>query len=284
MENQKQAEIELKIMLEPQNVALVENYLNQTMPFPVLAHQTELLGNTYYDTPEQFFATQKMGLRVRSVNQQYEITLKTQGEIVGGLHIRPEYNLALPNSQPDFQALVEKYQLPFENSEQIAESLQATFSTDFTRKTWLVQVGQSDIEVALDLGIIKNHVGEEPICELEFEIKQGNLGDLFTLVEEIPKADGMWLSNLSKAQRGYLLGQAVKFEQKIATAMSGENSEELAQLLADFIRIADEQREVLERFNQCSNQQFVSWQQARAFVKSQAYLKDKLKALKQQFI
>ncbi|HDL3879882.1 TPA: CYTH domain-containing protein, partial [Mannheimia haemolytica] len=56
MENQKQAEIELKIMLEQQNVALVENYLNQTSPFPVLAHQTELLGNTYYDTPEQFFA------------------------------------------------------------------------------------------------------------------------------------------------------------------------------------------------------------------------------------
>ncbi|STY61141.1 Uncharacterized conserved protein [Mannheimia haemolytica] len=61
MENQKQAEIELKIMLEQQNVALVENYLNQTSPFPVLAHQTELLGNTYYDTPEQFFARKKWG-------------------------------------------------------------------------------------------------------------------------------------------------------------------------------------------------------------------------------
>ncbi|WP_409499756.1 inorganic triphosphatase [Mannheimia glucosida] len=283
MENQKQAEIELKIMLEPQNVALVENYLNQTMPFPVLAHQTELLGNTYYDTPAQFFATQKMGLRVRSVNQQYEITLKTQGEIVGGLHIRPEYNLALPNSQPDFQTLVEKYQLPFENSEQIAESLQATFSTDFTRKTWLLRVGQSELEVALDLGTIKNHFGEEPICELEFEIKQGELSDLFTLVDAIPKANGMWLSNLSKAQRGYLLGQAVKFEQKIATAVVGENSEKLAQLLADFIRIGNEKSEVLARFNQCTQQQFSNWQQARAFVKSQAYLEDNLKALKQQF-
>lgn len=283
MENQKQAEIELKIMLEQQNVALVENYLNQTSPFPVLAHQTELLGNTYYDTPEQFFATQKMGLRVRSVNQQYEITLKTQGEIVVGLHIRPEYNLALPDSRPDFQALVEKYQLPFENLEQIAESLQPIFSTDFTRKTWLLQVGQSELEVALDQGIIKNHFGKEPICELEFEIKQGNLSDLFTLVEVMPKADGMWLSNLSKAQRGYLLGQAVKFEQKIATAMVGENSEKLAQLLADFIRIGNEKSEVLARFNQCTQQQCSNWQQARAFVKSQAYLEDNLKALKQQF-
>ncbi|HDL5698760.1 TPA: CYTH domain-containing protein [Mannheimia haemolytica] len=280
MENQKQAEIELKIMLEPQNVALVENYLNQTSPFPVLAHQTELLGNTYYDTPEQFFASQKMGLRVRSVNQQYEITLKTKGEIVGGLHIRPEYNLALPNSRPDFQALVEKYQLPFENPEQIAESLQAIFSTDFTRKTWLLQVGQSELEVALDLGIIKNHFGEEPICELEFEIKQGELSDLFTLVDAMPKADGMWLSNLSKAQRGYLLGQAVKFEQKIATAMVGENSEKLAQLLADFIRIGNEKSEVLARFNQCTQQQFSNWQQAKAFVKSKDYLLHNLTNLK----
>ncbi|HGO5855414.1 TPA: inorganic triphosphatase [Mannheimia haemolytica] len=280
MENQKQAEIELKIMLEPQNVALVENYLKQTTPFPVLAHQTELLGNTYYDTPEQCFASQKMGLRVRSVNQKYEITLKTQGEIVGGLHIRPEYNLALPDSWPDFQALVEKYRLPFENPEQIAESLQAIFSTDFTRKTWLLQVGQSKLEVALDLGIIKNHVGEEPICELEFEIKQGELSDLFTLVDAMPKADGMWLSNLSKAQRGYLLGQAVKFEQKIATAVVGENSEKLAQLLADFIRIGNEKSEVLACFNQCTQQQFSNWQQARAFVKSKDYLLHNLTNLK----
>ncbi|MEG9546117.1 CYTH domain-containing protein [Mannheimia sp. HC-2023] len=280
MENKNQAEIELKIMLEPHNISLIENWLNSVKAFELLEQKSQTLGNSYYDTPEQFFASQKMGLRVRSQNHQFEITLKTKGEIVGGLHIRPEYNLSLPTNQPDFLALVEKFNLPFENAEQIANSLQTIFSTDFTRQIWLFKVGTSEIEVALDQGLIKNRYGEEAISELEFEIKQGNLSDLFNLVEAMPKADGMWLSSLSKAQRGYLVGQAAKFEQEIANAMQQENSYKLEQQLADFIRIAEEKASVLERFNQCVNQKLETWEDSKAFVKSQDYLMANLAILK----
>lgn len=280
MENKNQAEIELKIMLESHNISLIENWLNSVKAFELLEQKSQMLGNSYYDTPEQFFASQKMGLRVRSQNHQFEITLKTKGEIVGGLHIRPEYNLSLPTNQPDFLALVEKYHLPFENAEQIANSLQTIFSTDFIRQIWLFKVGTSKIEVALDQGLIKNRYGEEAISELEFEIKQGNLSDLFNLVEAMPKVDGMWLSGLSKAQRGYLVGQAVKFEQDIAKAMRQENSYQLEQKLADFIRVGNENKAVLERFNQCVNQKLETWEDSKAFVKSQDYLMANLAILK----
>ncbi|AHG79869.1 Adenylate cyclase [Mannheimia varigena USDA-ARS-USMARC-1388] len=280
MENKNQAEIELKIMLESHNISLIENWLNSVKTFELLEQKSQMLGNSYYDTPEQFFASQKMGLRVRSKNHQFEITLKTKGEIVGGLHIRPEYNLSLPTNQPDFLALVEKYHLPFENAEQIANSLQTIFSTDFIRQIWLFKVGTSKIEVALDQGLIKNRYGEEAISELEFEIKQGNLSDLFNLVEAMPKVDGMWLSCLSKAQRGYLVGQAVKFEQDIAKAMRQENSYQLEQKLADFIRVGNENKAVLERFNQCINQKLETWEDSKAFVKSQDYLMANLAILK----
>lgn len=276
MENKQQAEIELKIMLNKQNIPLVKKWLSDANNFTLLAHKKDVLGNTYYDTPEQFFAQQKMGLRVRTQNNQFEITLKTKGEIVGGLHIRPEYNLELPNNQPDLMALVAKYNLPFENTEEITQHLQPTFSTDFTRQSWLVKVGNAEIEVALDQGQIKNTYGEEPICELEFEIKQGSLADLFTLVDAMPKADGMWLSGVSKAQRGYIVGQAVKFEQEIAKALQGEDSYLLEQKLADFIRVANENKNVLERFNQLTSQQFSSWDDARNFAKSQNYLTSNL--------
>ncbi|AHG77462.1 inorganic triphosphatase [Mannheimia varigena] len=280
MENKNQAEIELKIMLESHNISLIENWLNSVKAFELLEQKSQMLGNSYYDTPEQFFASQKMGLRVRSQNHQFEITLKTKGEIVGGLHIRPEYNLSLPTNQPDFLALVERYHLPFENAEQIANSLQTIFSTDFIRQIWLFKVGTSKIEVALDQGLIKNRYGEEAISELEFEIKQGNLSDLFNLVEAMPKVDGMWLSGLSKAQRGYLVGQAVKFEQDIAKAMRQENSYQLEQKLADFIRVGNENKAVLERFNQCVNQKLETWEDSKAFVKSQDYLMANLAILK----
>lgn len=280
MKKQNQAEIELKIMLEPHNISLIENWLKTATEFEILSHQTDMLGNTYYDTPELFFASQKMGLRVRTQNTDFELTLKTKGEIVGGLHIRPEYNLALANTQPDFQALVEKFDLPFENATQISEQLQPTFSTDFNRQTWLVKVGGAEIEIALDQGMIKNSFGQEPICELEFEMKQGELADLFALLEFMPKADGMWLSGLSKAQRGYLVGQAVKFEQEIAKALQQENSYKLEQQLADFIRTAEEKQDVLARFNQCAKKQLSAWQQAREFVKSKNYLISNLDYLK----
>ncbi|MFA9487845.1 MULTISPECIES: inorganic triphosphatase [unclassified Mannheimia] len=280
MENKKQAEIELKIMLEPHNIAPIENWLNSVKEFELLEQKSQMLGNRYYDTPEQFFASKQMGLRVRSQNHQFEITLKTKGEIVGGLHIRPEYNLALSTNQPDFLALAQKYHLPFENAEQIANRLQTIFSTDFTRQIWLFKVGESEIEVALDQGLIKNQYGEEAISELEFEIKQGNLTDLFRLVEAMPKTDGMWLSGLSKAQRGYLIGQAVKFEQKIANTMQQENSYQLEQKLADFIRVGNENKAVLARFNQCTNQQLETWEEAKTLAKNRDYLMLNLETLK----
>lgn len=280
MENKNQAEIELKIMLDPQNVPTLETWLNNQED-QLLARETVELGNTYYDTPEQFFASQQMGLRVRSQNHQFEITLKTKGEIVGGLHIRPEYNLPLSSPKPDFAVLVEKFQLPFENAAEINHCLQATFSTDFTRQTWLLKVGVSEIEVALDHGVIKNTYGEEAICELEFEIKKGELADLFVLVEQMPKTAGMWLSGLSKAQRGYLLGQAAKFEQEITKVMQRENSYQLEQKLADFIRVSNENKAVLARFNQCTNQQLDTWENAKAFVKSRDYLIANLATLKE---
>lgn len=280
MGNKNQAEIELKIMLEPQNIPLIENGLKNIAAFELLEQKSVELGNSYYDTSTQFFASQQMGLRVRSQNHQFEITLKTKGEIVGGLHIRPEYNLALANQQPDFIALVEAFNLPFENAAQISNELQVIFSTNFTRQTWLFKRGEAEIEVALDQGWIKNQYGEEAICELEFEIKQGSLEDLFLFVAQLPKADGMWLSSLSKAQRGYMIGQADKFEQKIANAMLKDDSYQLEQLLADFIRVSDENLNVLERFNQCSHQQLSSWKQAKAFVKSQEYLTANLATLR----
>lgn len=280
MENKNQAEIELKIMLDPQNVSTLETWLNN-QEAQLLASETVELGNSYYDTPEQFFASQQMGLRVRSQNHQFEITLKTKGEIVGGLHIRPEYNLPLSSPKPDFAVLVEKFQLPFENAAEINHCLQATFSTDFTRQTWLLKVGVSEIEVALDHGVIKNTYGEEAICELEFEIKKGELADLFVLVEQMPKTAGMWLSGLSKAQRGYLLGQAAKFEQEITKVMQRENSYQLEQKLADFIRVSNENKAVLARFNQCTNQQLDTWENAKAFVKSRDYLIANLATLKE---
>ena len=227
-------EIELKIMLEAQNIVPITQWLAMQR---VLDESETALGNTYFDTPEQYFALNQMGFRVRSKNQHYEMTLKTKGEIVGGLHIRPEYNLPLNSAEPDFKRLMSHFNLQIEQAEQISANLQPTFSTDFLRHQWLIEINQSQIEVVLDQGEVKNPFGSEKICELEFELKTGALADIFQLIEQMPKLDGMWLSSLSKAQRGYIVGRPERFKQEILQAVKKEKNYTLEQQLADYLRL-----------------------------------------------
>ncbi len=193
-------EIEIKLAVSDQAFNELEEHLKY---FTCLAHKKQFLSNTYYDYPDHFLAKQKMGLRIRQEDQELTLTLKTNGEVVGGLHSRPEYNLPLTKKEtPTNAQLRELYsfeQLP-------SSTLQPIFSTDFNRTFWLVEFQQSKIEVAFDQGKIIAGESEQPICEIEFELKSGNVQDLFDFVETLPFERDIYFSSASKAKRGYLLG------------------------------------------------------------------------------
>ena len=144
-----------------------------------------------------------MGLRVRQENNDFTLTLKTDGKVVGGLHSRPEYNLSIPdNSVPTTEQLTSLY--PFESLP--SATLQAIFSTDFNRTFWLIAFGASKIEVAFDQGKILSGEKIQPICEIEFELKEGLVSDLFHFVSLLPFEQDVYFSSASKAKRGYRLG------------------------------------------------------------------------------
>ena len=193
-------EIEIKLAVSDQAFNELQEHLKN---FTCLVHKKQFLSNTYYDYPDHFFAKQKMGLRIRQEDQELTLTLKTNGEVVGGLHSRPEYNLSLTEKEtPTNDQLRELYsfeQLP-------SSTLQPIFSTDFNRTFWLVEFQQSKIEVAFDQGKIIAGEFEQPICEIEFELKSGNVQDLFDFVETFPFERDIYFSSASKAKRGYLLG------------------------------------------------------------------------------
>ena len=273
------AEIELKIRLASENVAKMQAWLNG---LPNAAHHQVVLGNTYYDTPDRFFAHEQMGLRVRTENTRYEMTLKTAGKVVDGVHIRPEYNLPLNEPRPDFAQLNAHFQLGFENATQINAELLPTFSTDFTRHIWLVRYQQSQIEIALDQGNIRNPLGECKICELEFELKTGQLKDILALIAQMPVMQGIWFSDLSKAQRGYYLGQAVKFSEEIAKILKADSLLKQEALLADYIREYPENSAYLATLNQQLKTEF-DWAQMQAYLKSPTYFAQNLARLTQRY-
>ena len=119
-----------------------------------------------------------MGLRIRQEDQELTLTLKTNGKVVGGLHSRPEYNLPLIEKETPTNAQLRGL-YPFEQLP--SSTLQPIFSTDFNRTFWLVEFQQSKIEVAFDQGKIIAGESEQPICEIEFELKSGNVQDLLIL-------------------------------------------------------------------------------------------------------
>ncbi|ABR74445.1 adenylate cyclase [Actinobacillus succinogenes] len=191
-------EVELKLEVSR---TFADSFAQNMTDFHILSTQTVILGNCYYDTPDQFFAQRKMGLRVRSENERFTMTLKTDGQVTGGLHIRPEYNFVLSSAEPDLTLLKD---LSFDLPGHLP--LEPIFSTDFTRQFWLIECGhETEIEVALDRGEIKTTEKTQPICEIEFELKQGSLSDLLTFVANLPVIDGVRLSSASKAKRGYRL-------------------------------------------------------------------------------
>lgn len=203
-------EIELKLTVTP----AFADFLSQEMTnFHILQQQKQFLTNCYYDTQQHFFAQNKMGLRVRGIDQQFSLTLKTKGQVQAGLHIRPEYNIALSSAQPNLAELAQ-YLSQHKVTELVELDLVAlqdklipVFTTDFCRQSWQIDLANgSEIEVALDMGeIVVSPTQREAICEVEFELKQGKIEDLLMFITSFTFTDGIRLSSTSKAERGYYL-------------------------------------------------------------------------------
>ncbi|QGM80371.1 inorganic triphosphatase [Otariodibacter oris] len=280
-------EIELKIMLKPENISTIETWFQS---LNVISQSIDILGNTYYDSNDFYFEKNQMGLRIRNKNNTYEFTLKMKGEIVGGLHVRPEYNLPLTNNKPDLKSLVSYFNLDIPETENLHNNLVPIFSTDFTRKTYLISFQNSEIEIAIDQGIIKNKDDESPICEIEFELKEGSIADLFNLLTIMPKVDGMWLSSLSKAQRGYWVGNAEKIAKELdkLTACKLEDLSDLqkyqiTQTIADFIRLTDNNI-LTEKYYSVTNYQHSDIKNIKNEIDSADYLSHQITLLQKFYL
>lgn len=198
------AEIELKLLVSHEFAAFLSR---EMASFSVLSQTQQILGNCYYDTTDYFFSKMNMGLRVRTLNERFILTLKTDGKVIGGLHMRPEYELELSCAQPHLQGLAKFDDLSLSRSlAELEADLKPIFSTDFLRQTWEIELGNGAmIEIALDQGEIEADGRSEAICEAEFELKHGDIDDLLTFVEHLSLADGIRLGAASKAKRGYRL-------------------------------------------------------------------------------
>jgi len=165
------------------------------------------LNNNYYDNQELVLRKMDIGLRIRGVDQEYEQTIKTAGKVVGCMHQRPEYNVALNCNELDLLLFPKDIWPAYLDVTELEESLQVIFNTDFSRQTWLITQENSVIELALDRGDIftSSNVEVLAINEIEIELVSGDEQALFSLAQQLMTVIQMKPGKLSKAARGYAL-------------------------------------------------------------------------------
>ena len=201
-------EIEIKLAVEAQHAAQVWQALRR---FPHGKPATRRLFSAYYDTPDFLLKSKGVALRLRRDGQRWIQTIKSAGNVSGGLHQRFEHETEVALQLPSFPAMA---QAGF--GELIADahkrnSLGVAFTTEFSRSSTLIERGGGDIvEVSLDRGIITAGERREPICEIELELKAGKASALFELALELAPELPFRLENRSKAQRGYALVAGTK--------------------------------------------------------------------------
>jgi triphosphatase len=204
------AEIELKLLVSPQDHDSLIKNLNK---LPNTSYcKSDFLFNHYFDTSTLQLAQWDMGLRVRGSKNHQEQTLKTAGSVINGLHSRPEYNVSTAEKTPNLFLFPEHIWPEGAVIAALNSALMTIFDTNFTRQTWIVNLNQSKIEVALDSGEVITPKNNGVISELEFELIEGNSVDLILLgliiVEYIP----LRLGQQSKALTGYLLSGRAPYQ------------------------------------------------------------------------
>lgn len=208
-------EIELKLRLNTSELPLLEKALasNQFISEPTLK-----LLNRYFDTPDMGLSQGGAALRIRQqgtvefndgtaadvlVEERIIQTLKTRGTSSAGLHQRMEWDWPLTEVELNL-SLIKNGDAQTHLSPALSlEAIAPLFTTDFQRKVWMYQQGETLIELVLDQGEVSTDEHRIDLLELELELKQGQPEVLFQVAQQLADQCPVLMSDISKAERGY---------------------------------------------------------------------------------
>lgn len=221
-------EVELKLTLSPHHVgSLKQQPLFRSEQIRELGQQQ--LGNTYFDTPDQKLTEHRVALRIRQKGDQLIQTLKTSGSSEAGMHSRKEWEWLLDSEELNYNLLSEaEWPKALEDSE-LQKRIAPVFSTNFNRTLWILDTLDSQgnplkAEIALDEGTVTAAGLEDPLCELELELLEGEASELVKVALQLARNVPLYISDISKAERGYRLLSTEKYQVKRPEAVFDEET------------------------------------------------------------
>lgn len=197
-------EIELKLAIAPHAATRFRRH----PLLRVVKPKTQRLTSLYFDTPDFALSRRGIALRLRRVGYHWVQTLKAEADAPGVLSHRPEWEVRVTGNQPD-PAVLPGEAMGLLEGVALAD-LAVCFRTEFTRTHWHIEQGGTVVEVALDLGVVRAGAREEPISEVEFELKQGDPDAIYALARAMADALPLTVEPRSKARRGYVLAGVVE--------------------------------------------------------------------------
>ncbi len=198
-------ETELKLSLSPRVAAriLAHPALAAAAVEPV--REARLL-SVYYDTPKLDLWSAAACVRLRQTPSGWMQTVKHGGTATGGLHQRDELEASVPGQSLDFEAMNAQAAVAQLASERFRRRIRPVFVTEFRRSTQRLRLDTgTEVELSLDRGHIIAGTARVPICEIELELKSGDVLGLFEIARSLLRDFRLRPEYRSKAQRGYVL-------------------------------------------------------------------------------
>ena len=155
---------------------------------------------TYYDTPEGALSQRFYTLRCRLENQTAVCTLKAPLDGYG----RGEWDLPCDDIQAAIPELC-KLGAPADLQELTAGGLIAICGAKFTRIAKTIALQDCTVELALDQGILMGGGKEQPLCEVEVELKSGKPEFCNAYAQQLAIAFGLQPETKSKFRRALAL-------------------------------------------------------------------------------
>ena len=204
------AEIELKFLVPPERFnAFKKKFLASKV-------DVQRLQSIYFDTADERLTKLGATIRLRKEGKKWvqtakALTLDTLSRLEHNVDVtlprgrrRPEIDLALHSGTPVGIAICAALSSTLVSGE-FSPALVERFRVDVSRMKRTECVGDACVELALDLGRIYHGQKTTPLCEFEMELKSGSIGELFKLATTWQSAFGLWISIVSKAERGVRL-------------------------------------------------------------------------------
>ena len=166
------------------------------------------LVSTYFDTRQHTLRKSGVVLRIRDDGKGFEQTIKMPSDGPVGLRNFAEFNADVSDMEPDLSvyqggALTE----PLERWRYRDANLRPVFTTRIERDAYVLKLGKTKIEMALDRGDITSCLqgNSEQVCEIELEMISGDPVDLFDFAQSLVEKYEVWPLHLTKSERGYSL-------------------------------------------------------------------------------